>query len=212
MKKVIYGVLAFAAFSLTSCGGTENTEATENKEEVKEEVVVAEYQLDTENSKLEWTGSWVGGENDGKSHNGVVHIAQGTIMQDGEDFKGNFVIDMSSIDVQDIDAESGKPKLEGHLSNEDFFNVSKHSKVDVKVMEVIEDQVKLMINVAGVQMERTVPMTVKTDDNKLTMKGEFAVDFTEADMPGMKVKEDKPEEGAVSTEIEFDLHVEMMKK
>lgn len=210
MKKVIYGVFAFAALSLTSCGGTENTEEVEV--EVVEEVVVAEYQLDAENSKIDWAGSWVGGESDGKTHNGIVKVTNGTMSQNGEQFNGSFVVDMSTIDVQDLDETSGKPKLQGHLASDDFFNIETYSSVDVKVMEVIEDQVKLMIVVAGTELERTVPMTIKTNDDKMTMKGEFTVDFTEVGMKGMTANPEKPEDGAVSTEIEFDVHIELKKK
>lgn len=210
MKKVIYGVFAFAALTFTSCG-TENTEEVEVKEE-KEEVVVAEYQLDPKNSEIEWAGSWVGGESDGKTHDGVVRFMNGSMSQNGDQFNGNFVVDLSTIDVQDLDETSGKPKLQGHLASDDFFNIEKYSVVDVKVMEVIEDQVKLMLVVAGTELERTVPMTIKTDDNKMTMKGDFSIDFTEVEMKGMTPNPEKPEAGAVSTEIEFDVHIELMKK
>lgn len=210
MKKVIYGVLAFAALTFTACGGAENNDAT--TEDQKEEIVKAEYQLDSSESTLEWAGSWIGGQNDGNNHNGVIKISEGTMFQDGEEYHGHFTVDMTSIDVQDIDEASGKPKLEGHLSNEDFFNVSKYAVTDVKVMEIIEGNAKIAIMVAGVELERTVPITVKTDDESMTLKGDFSVDFTEADFNGMKVKEDKPEEGAVSTEIEFKLNAKLIKK
>ena len=175
-------------------------------------MVKAEYQLDGSESNLEWKGSWIGGQNDGNSHNGVIKISEGTMFQDGNQYHGHFTIDMSTISVQDIDEASGKPKLEGHLSNEDFFNVSQYAVTDVKIIEVIEGNAKLMINVGGVEMERTVPITVQTDDESMTLEGDFSIDFTEADFTGMKVKEEKPEEGAVSTEIEFELDVKMMKK
>lgn len=209
MKKVFYGVLAFAALTLTACGGAESTEDTATE---TQEVVAAEYALNQENSKLEWAGTWIGGQNDGNTHNGVIKIADGVMKQDGDKFNGHFTVDMSSIDVQDIDEASGKPKLEGHLASEDFFNISQYAVTDVKVMEYIDGNAKIMMVVGGVEMERTVPVTISTDDSKMTIKGDFTVDFTDANMPGMQVKADKPEEGAVSPIIEFKLHAELMKK
>ncbi|RYM35757.1 YceI family protein [Brumimicrobium glaciale] len=211
MKKVIYGVLAFAALTFTSCGGAESTDGAIDADK-KEEVVVAEYQLDQENSKIEWAGSWIGGQNDGNSHNGVVKITDGTMLQDGEKFNGHFTVDMKTIDVQDLDEASGKPKLQGHLANEDFFNIDKYAVTDVKVMEYIEGNAKLMLIVGGVEMIRTVPIKIETNDKGMTMKGDFSIDFGDAEMKGMTVNPEKPEEGAVSTEIEFKLHAELMKK
>jgi len=72
-----------------------------------------EYQLNNEESTLEWTGSWVGGKNEGKSHNGVIKMVDGVMVKDGESIHGKFAVDMSSINVQDLDEASGKPKLEG---------------------------------------------------------------------------------------------------
>jgi len=212
MKKVIYGVMAFAALTFTACGGAENTEETKVEEEKAEEKVMAEYLVDSSESTLEWKGSWVGGENDGKSHNGVVKITDGKMVQEGDQFHGKFAIDMSSIDVQDLDETSGKPKLQGHLANEDFFNVSKYTYTEVQVMEVIEGNAKIMLNVAGTQMERTVPVSIDTNDDSMTIEGDFEIDFTDANMPGMQVDPEKPEEGAVSTIIEFELDAKLMKK
>src|SRR5690554_765855 len=118
MKKVIYGVLAFAALTFTACGGNETTEGSANTEEAKAEEVVAEtYTLNSEASTLNWKGSWVGGENDGNTHNGVVNISSGTVTKTGDNYEGSFTVDMTTIDVQDIDEASGKPKLEGHLAS-----------------------------------------------------------------------------------------------
>ncbi len=210
MKKVIYGVLAFAALTFTACGGADSTE--EVAEDITEEVVVATYTIDPDNSKLEWFGSWTGGQNDGNKHNGIIKIADGTMFQDGDKFHGHFAIDMASIEVLDIDEASGKPKLEGHLASEDFFNVAQYAATDVKFIEYNEGNAKIAILVAGSILERTVPVTLEVKGDVLKLEGNFSVDFTEVGMVGMTVKPEKPEEGAVSTEIDFKLHIELKKK
>jgi polyisoprenoid-binding protein YceI len=45
---------------------------------------------------------------------------------------GEFVIDMTSIDVQDLTGEN-KGKLEGHLKSDDFFGVQNHPKAKMVI-------------------------------------------------------------------------------
>ena len=214
MKKLIYGVFAFAALTFTSCGGaeTQSTEEPKEEETVEEVMMPVEYQLNNEESTLEWTGSWVGGKNEGKSHNGVIKMVDGVMVKDGESIHGKFAVDMSSINVQDLDEASGKPKLEGHLANEDFFNVSQYAMAEVQVMEVNEGNAKIMLLVGGTEMERTIPISFEADNETMTLEGEFSVDFADAGFKGMKVNPEKPEEGAVSSEIKFNLHAKLMKR
>lgn len=214
MKKLMYGVLAFAAMTFTACGGAENTEVAETKqEETKEEKVVkAEYTLDQENSTLEWKGSWVGGKNDGNSHYGPIDITSGTMHQDGEQYNGHFTVDMTSFESEDLDVESGKDRLENRLSSDKFFNVEEYAVVDVKIEEIIENEAKVVIVLTGVEMKRTLPIEVSVNDDVMTLEGEFTLDVAEAGIAGMQVNPEKPEEGAVSTEIEFKLHAELKKK
>jgi len=132
--------------------------------------------------------------------------------QEGDKMKGKFAIDMSSIDVQDLDEASGKPKLQGHLASEDFFNINQYALTEVKVLDVMDGNAKIMIVIAGKGMERTVPVSIETDEGTMTMKGDFTLDFAEGDLAGMKVNPKKPEEGKVSSDIAFKLHVVMNKK
>ena len=48
-------------------------------------------------------------------------------IKDGLVVSGNFIVDMTSISVEDISG-SGKKRLEGHLKSDDFFSVDKHDK------------------------------------------------------------------------------------
>ena len=212
MKKVIYGVLAFAALTFTACGGNETTEGSANTEEAKAEEVVAEtYTLNSEASTLNWKGSWVGGENDGNTHNGVVNISSGTVTKTGDNYEGSFTVDMTTIDVQDIDEASGKPKLEGHLASEDFFNVETYSNVDVKLTQIVDGNATIEIAFLGLTLNENVPVTVSASDDKLTIAGDFSVDFAEAGLPGMQANPEKPEQGNVSSVIEFNLNAELTK-
>ncbi len=73
-----------------------------------------------EESTIEWTGEKVTG-----SHHGTIKLQNGHfIIEDDKIVGGEFVMDMSSINVTDLQGEN-KQKLEGHLKSEDFFGVEK---------------------------------------------------------------------------------------
>ena len=79
------------------------------------------YDIDSENSSIEWLGKKPTG-----SHNGDIELKQGSIKVDenGIISGGKFIFNMQTINCTDLE---GKPKtnIEGHLKNEDFFNVEK---------------------------------------------------------------------------------------
>lgn len=212
MKKTIYGVLAFAALTLTACGGAENAEENTKEEEQKQEKVVADYVLNTEESTLEWTGSWEGGENDGNSHFGEVDMTAGEIHQDGEDFNGHFTVDITSIDVQDLEEEDGRPRLMNRLRSEYFFNIEEYPNTDVKVKEITDGNAKITLVIAGVKIDKSVPVDVKVEDEKLQINGEFNIDIEEVEMDGMQLDPEKPENGTVSSEIGFKLNAVLNKQ
>lgn len=76
--------------------------------------------IDTKASKVEWLGKKVTGQ-----HVGTIGIKSGKLeMKDGKLAGGEVVIDMTTIEATDLEGE-WKAKLDGHLKNEDFFNVAK---------------------------------------------------------------------------------------
>lgn len=98
------GVIAIAAFMTFSFTTVEN----EKKE------------VNLEKSKVTWKGYKVTG-----SHQGLITIKSGSlIFDDNQLIGGDFIIDMSTIEVTDLEGEY-KEKLEGHLKSNDFFGVKK---------------------------------------------------------------------------------------
>ena len=78
------------------------------------------YKVDVENSTLSWVGKKVTGE-----HSGNISLESGKFQfTDGKLSDGEFVIDMTSITVTDIQGEYAG-KLLGHLKSDDFFGVDK---------------------------------------------------------------------------------------
>ncbi len=66
------------------------------------------------------TVTWVGKKITGK-HHGTIELKEGHLLMDGDEIiGGQFVMDMTTIEVTDLTGEM-KGKLEGHLNSDDFF-------------------------------------------------------------------------------------------
>lgn len=84
-------------------------------------MVNTKKEVDVESSTITWVGEKVTG-----SHNGTIDLESGYIlMEDEKIVGGEFVMDMSTIEVTDLSGES-KGKLEGHLKSDDFFGIENH--------------------------------------------------------------------------------------
>lgn len=107
MKKSTLSLVLTMAFGVTAWANPVDGE----KKEVK-----------TDASKVTWKAYKVTG-----SHNGTVDLKSGALVFDdnGQLTGGEFVVDMTSITVADLEGEY-KGKLEGHLKSDDFFSVANH--------------------------------------------------------------------------------------
>ena len=80
--------------------------------------------IDVENSKIKWIGE----ELSGKNHYGSLKFKKGSLnLNNGVIISGNFIVDMKTINVEDLQGGS-KQRLEGHLRSDDFFSVEKFSE------------------------------------------------------------------------------------
>jgi polyisoprenoid-binding protein YceI len=118
--------------------------------------------LDAAKSSIEWTGKKVGGQ-----HNGAIQLASGYLNTDGNAYgSGEFVVDMNSITVEDIQDAETNGKLEGHLKSDDFFGVATYPTA------------KLVINkgvlVSGNTYEFTGKLTIKNKTEPVTIKATMA--------------------------------------
>lgn len=126
MKNLMVLFLSVAMLGfVTSCSNSpkgEKAEATAAKgEAAKASAAAKTYTVDTGASSVTWTGTKPTG-----SHHGTIKLSNGTLsVKDGNIEAGSFIIDMNSIECTDLKAGEGKEKLEGHLKNNDFFEVEK---------------------------------------------------------------------------------------
>jgi len=133
MKKTLF-LLSASAILLTSCVNNPEGDKAQTAEakEVSTEARGSTLAIDTAASTLRWHGKKVSGE-----HYGEIAITTGNLIvsDEGKLTGGNFIVDMNSIDVQDIQGEF-RDKLTGHLESDDFFDVANHPTATFEITDV----------------------------------------------------------------------------
>lgn len=94
------------------------------------------YTLDTNASTLLWEG-YEGLSLGASEHNGSLRIASGTVNAQGNlPVAGKFVIDITSLKVEDIPAgDMGNAKLTRHLLDADFFDAAKYPQAEFEITQ-----------------------------------------------------------------------------
>lgn len=93
------------------------------------------YKIDTKASSVAWKGT----KKMGSAHHGGISVKEGDVTFDkkGQLASGNIVVDMTTVTNEDLkDSPEYQKKLVGHLSNEDFFNVTKFPTATFKITGV----------------------------------------------------------------------------
>jgi polyisoprenoid-binding protein YceI len=137
---------------------------------------VTSYDVDTEQSTIQWTGRKVTGE-----HTGKINIKEGKLdMENNQLTGGSFVIDMNSIVNEDLSGEY-KGKLEGHLKSDDFFGVATYPTAKFVITKVEAGKGKQHtltgnLTIKGTTHEISFPATVNTAGNQVTANAKIVVD------------------------------------
>ncbi|WP_378177329.1 YceI family protein [Aquimarina sp. SS2-1] len=136
-------------------------------------VFAQKKEIKASESTINWTGEKVTGE-----HTGTLNFSSGFLNFENEKLTGGeFVVDMTSLEVTDLEAGKGKEKLEGHLNSDDFFGVKNHKKATL----VIKNASKMD---GGYKV--TGDLTIKGKTNPITF--DLAVD---GDKASTKLKVDR---------------------
>lgn len=136
--------------------------------------------FDLEKSKVKWTGKKI----TNASHWGHINFTKAVITFDGDAIStGNFIVDMTSISVDDISG-GGKNRLENHLKDDDFFSVDKFNNAELKILEkseMIDNKylVEANLTIKGITNPITFEMTQVADDS---YKAKLIFDRTKYDV------------------------------
>ncbi|MEZ4853895.1 YceI family protein [Flavobacterium sp.] len=186
MKKTILSLAVVSFVFFTSCKNEKTSEETvvdETVETMVEEPVATafDYTIETGNSVIDWKGTKPTGE-----HMGTVALKSGGFMvADNVVTGGEFVIDMNSITVTDLQGDE-KAGLEGHLKGtgeeekaDHFFNVNKFPTGEFKIKSVVDGKVTGDLTLKGVTNEVSFPAKIEVNENGVSLVSEaFKIDRT----------------------------------
>ena len=126
-------------------------------------------------SSIDWVGKKVTG-----AHMGKINFSSGTLVFKGDKLKGGeFVVDMNSITVTDLEAGKGKEKLDGHLKADHFFGVEKFptAKLEFKLISDNGDGTyNVTANMTIKEITHPVNFVITVKGNTATTK--FNIDRT----------------------------------
>lgn len=165
MKKIFtLAILAFAVFNLTAATPTPPIKKV----------------IDVTKSTVSWEAAKVTGK-----HNGIIKVKSGSLTMDGTKLTGgSFIIDMTSLEVTDLAAGSGKEKLEGHLNSADFFSTDTHKEATFKITKVSGKGMEGEYMVAGDLTIKgiTKPVSFEANVTNGNAKANIKIDRTKYDI------------------------------
>ncbi len=128
MKQLLALVMTFVAFNTYAIGVDGRPSATSSSGANSSEKFVVK----PSESTLKWEGKKLTG-----GHNGKIKIESGNLVFKGPEFVGGeFVIDMTTISVDDIKEKDKATRLKNHLESDDFFSVSKYKTAKFVIKDV----------------------------------------------------------------------------
>ncbi|WP_422356466.1 YceI family protein [Roseivirga pacifica] len=133
--KILKSTLALTLLAavVLSCGSNGKTVETSDAKAVKANAEATAIPVATTESIVTWIGSKPAGK-----HNGTIGITEGNVLVDGNKVVGGtFTIDINSLTVVDLPADSEwNAKLKGHLLDDDFFDAANHPTATFEITEV----------------------------------------------------------------------------
>ena len=122
-------ILSFFIINCNSKNNESQIQSIPKIQDYNENNAVSSYTIDIENSNIKWVGKKIA-----SSHEGLIKISSGDILMKGNHVQsGLIIVDMVSIENTDIENEKYRNKLNGHLKNEDFFNVDSFPTSTLKI-------------------------------------------------------------------------------
>lgn len=144
------------------------------------------YLVDAALSTIEWVGYKPAGQ-----HNGTLSIKSGALyMVENTPVGGEFVIDMNSLKVLDLEDPEWNGKLTGHLRSPDFFDVENNPESKFVVTRIVRNKdggpaylLTGNLTIKGITKSVTFGADVNTEGDTITgIAPQFTIDRTEYDI------------------------------
>ncbi len=181
IQPLIFSLLLLGLFSCTSAPEGKKVEAGDAKDIASNTTVGDAMYVDTALSLIAWEATKPGDE----GHNGSLKIKSGKVfMKENQLVGGNFVIDMNSINVKDLEGKK-KAELESHLKTGDFFETGKYPEAEFSITEVSPDSGSNYTITGNLRMKDStksiiIPAMITMENGKMEAKTpDFTIDRTE---------------------------------
>lgn len=142
------------------------------------------FSIDSEESKITWTGKKVTGE-----HTGTLMLESGKVYVDGNNLAmADVKMDMNSIVCLDLTNAEWNKKLVDHLKSDDFFSVENHpySSFEATGFKATEKEGEYIVTgeltIKGITNDVSFPAVVEIGNGKLSAKGTAKIDRTKYDI------------------------------
>lgn len=138
------------------------------------------YKIDSKASSVAWKGT----KKMGSFHTGGIAVKDGEVsVEKGQLTAGSVVVDMTTITNEDVKDAGYNKKLVGHLSNEDFFDVTKYPTSTFKLTSITpkgkgEVLVKGEFTMIGKTNPIEFPAKVTVDKGQVTGEANVKIDRT----------------------------------
>lgn len=136
------------------------------------------FKIGPAQSNIEWVGRKVTG-----AHNGTIAIKKGElVLNDGKLAGGSFVVDTSSIIIEDITDVETNAQFAGHLASDDFFSSQKFPEASLEIISVNSGKVDAHLTIKGITHPIAFDATIDVKGNELTAVAKIVIDRTRYDM------------------------------
>lgn len=131
-------------------------------------------EVDLNNSDLSWYGSKVGGE-----HFGKLTLKEAKLEEkNGEVIGGEFIIDINSMTVENIDSPTYEEKFLNHMKSADFFDTEKYPTAKLKIEKINADIIEGKLTIKD--KTNSIQFPIKREGD--IVSGKMIFDRTKYDM------------------------------
>jgi polyisoprenoid-binding protein YceI len=217
MRYLILNLFFISPLLFSSCSN-ETKEGDENKKETpaqnEGDNSNAETADNTSNSDLNATYQfnpgdtivWKAKHNDDEDfvHIGTVEISSGSAeVVNGELAAGEIILDLTTL-------QKGNQRLDDHLKNDDFFNVTVFPNATFQLKSHENGTVTGALTVIGITKEISFPLTMSMNENSFSISGEFELDLLPFELPSLvKVENSPPEEKESGPSSKVNIAIEL---
>ena len=181
IRSAFFSLLA-ATTLLVQCAEAPEATMVKSGEPMQESAISGDHVhvLDTSASKIDWIGTKITGQ-----HHGSITFKSGQLAMQGQKILGGeFILDMDTLHVHDLEGEM-KGKLEKHLRDTDFFEISKYPEGKLVITEVSpasdgQFNARGNLTLRGVTRSIAFPVTIETKNGMpAKVSGEFNINRQE---------------------------------